>query len=363
MAAVECAFPSLPLCCTLDIFERLTCWERLRARAVSRAWNTTLSNELLWRDVDLSRRGRGEKASPSFLTAVGRIANGHITRLDFTGQMSRHERTAGVSRRELLLPAFHDFLTAHAGTLRHLVLRHNKMSSEEVRFFFLRKPGEVERVELDVECFYDEAKPLLCCEAPFETLRLRNVSVRAREHHPLTPYDFPNESAVSLARDLASCACLKELLLNNAPLHVPPVWKALSVACLKLTELSLSHCHLGPRSVPGLVLLLSEGCLTSLSINNSPDFRDDEVAPLFDQPAGISFGEALRANKKLKALELRRLRLLDVLPAGVAVIDGAVGHATLEKLQLRFDTVAVEKRSTVGDVLGRLIAAHRSSTS
>ena len=210
---------------------------------------------------------------------------------------------------------------------------------------------------MDVECFFDETKLLLCCEAPFEMLRLRSFRVTGRDNdYPLPFMIFPNDSALSLARDLPSCACLEEQTVNNAPLHVPRVWEALSVACLKLTELSLSHCHLQPHSVPGLVMLPSEGCLTSLWIGNSPDIGDGEIAPLFDEPGGIAFGDALRANKKLKALELSFLQLWDVLPAGIAIINGVVGHATLEELQLRFNSVAVEKWSTVGDVLGRLIA-------
>ena len=356
MAAVECAFPSLPLCCTLDIFERLTCWERLRARAVSRAWRATLSNGLLWRDVNLSRGVRGEEeyANAAFLTAVGRVANGHITRLDFSGQVSRDDQTAGVSRKELL----HAFLAANTGTLRHLVLRCDEMSTEEARAFFERTPREVERVEMDVECFHDEAKPLLCCEAPFESLRLQSLHVSGRRNengHALPFYVFPNESALSLARDLARCACLKELMLNNAPLHVPLVWEALSVACLKLTDLFLDACRLDPRSVPGLILLLSEGCLTRLLIDNCPD-TGVFAGPLFDEPSGIAFGDALRANKKLKALILNNVRLWDVLPAGVAVINGLVGHATLRALHLNFDKIAVESRQMVGDVFGQLIA-------
>ena len=135
--AVECAFPLLPLCCTLSIFARLTCWERRRARAVSRAWRATLSDGHLWKYVHASRYyGGGELASISFLTAVGRVANGHITYLDFSGQMHRDEQTAGVSRRELLLPALNAFLAAHAGTLRHLALRNDVMSLEEARIFF-----------------------------------------------------------------------------------------------------------------------------------------------------------------------------------------------------------------------------------
>ena len=118
MAAVECAFPSLSLCCTLNIFSRLTCWERLRSHAVSPAWRATLSNGLLWRDVDLSSLRRGEKASAAFLTAVGRVANGHITRLDFSGQMWRGEKTAGILRR-----------VGHA-TLRALHLNFDKVAVE-----------------------------------------------------------------------------------------------------------------------------------------------------------------------------------------------------------------------------------------
>ena len=160
---------------------------------------------------------------------------------------------------------------------------------------------------------------------------------------------------MSLARDLALCACLEVLEMEKAPLHVRPVWEALSVACLKLKELSLSHCSLVPRSLPGLVLLLSEGCLTSLSINNLSYFRD-EVGPHFDEPGGIAFGDALRANKRLTALVLKDVQLWGVLPAGLAVINGVVGHTTLQKLQIESNTLAVEKRQLVGDVLGRLIA-------
>ena len=335
MAAVECAFPSLPLCCTLDIFARLTCWERLRARAVSPAWGTTLSNGLLWTDVDLSLLEHDGKASVSFLTAVGRVANGHITRLDFSGQMWRGEQVAGVSRRVLLLPELLAFLAVHAGTLRHLVLRNEDMSSEDARAFFLRKPGEVERVEMDVDCFYDEAQPLLCCEAPFETLRLRSLRISGRKNDDL--YDFPNECALSLARDLPKCACLEKLALENAPLSVPPVWEALSAGFRKLTTLGtlyLWYCRLEPRSVPGLVLLLAEGCLDRLSIDNCSDDVDDVVEPLFDEPGGIAFGDALRANTKLTTLEIRSARLWDVPPAGLAIIDSIVGHASLTTLDL-----------------------------
>ena len=289
MAAEECDFfSSLPLCCTLDVFARLSSWERLRVRAVSRAWRATLSNGFLWRDVDLSRRwldlGRGnENAIASFLTAVGRVANGHITRLDFSWQMSRYEKTVGVFRCELLLRAMHAFVDAHAGTLRHLVFSDDAFASEEARAFFQRKPREVERVDMDVACFYDEAKPLLCSEPPYETLRLRSLRVSGRRNNPQPINVFPNESALLLARYLPSCACLEELTLKNAPLHVPPVWEALSAACLKLTKLSLSHCGLDPRSVPGLVLLLSNGCLASLSINH----RLAPLRPLFENLAEL----------------------------------------------------------------------------
>ena len=353
MAAVECAFPSPPLCFTLDIFARHTCWKRLRARAVSRAWRATLSNGLLWTDVDLSSGGRGEKASASFLEAVVRVANGHITRLDLSGQLSRDEEVAGVSRRDQLLAALHVFLVAHAGTLRHLVRGNECMSSEEARALFQRTPREVEQVEMGVECFHDEAKSLLCCEVPFEKLRLRSLHVNGREidHNN----EFTNESALSLALDMTSSACLEELTLNNAPLHVPLVREALSVACLKLTELSLLSCRLEPRTVPGLVLLLSHGCLTCLWADNQ-SYSDYEVGPLFDEPGGIAFGDALRANKTLKVLMLGSVQLWDELPAGLAVIDGVVGHATLKALQLDFNKVAVENRQMVGDVLGRLIA-------
>ena len=141
-----------------------------------------------------------------------------------------------------------------------------------------------------------------------------------------------------------------------APLNVPFVWEALSVACLNLTKLDLLRCHLNPSSVPGLVLLLSEGCLTSLCIINRNYDDDDETEPLFDEPGGTAFGDALRANKKLKTLDLTSVRLWDHLSAGLSVINGVVGHATLEKLDLSSNKVVVEDRQIVGDVLGRLIA-------
>ena len=319
--------------------------------------------------------------------AVGRVANGHIARLDFSGQMRRDEETAEVSMRALLLPALQTFLAAHAGTLRHLVLRHCKLSSEEALLIFQAAPREVEHVEMEVECFFDEAKPLLCREAPFETLHLKSLRVLGRESddtHRL--FDFPNESALSLARDLARCACLERLALSYAPLCVPLVCEALSVACLKLTKLTLASCGLKPRSVPGLVFLISEGCLTGLSITNlctagildddgdedddddaadeDDDFDDHhDIAPLFDEPCGIAFGDALRANKTLISLELHFVRLWDVLPAaGPAVVNGIVGHPTLEKLDIGFNKVAAENRHMVGDVLGQLISVPSALT-
>ena len=80
-------------------------------------------------------------------------------------------------------------------------------------------------------CFYDQAKPLVCRKAPFKKLRLRSLSIRARRSAQPPPlYVFPDESALSLARNLASCVYLKELMLDHAPLHVQPVWEALSVS-------------------------------------------------------------------------------------------------------------------------------------
>ena len=204
MAAVECAFPSLPLCCTLNIFARLTCWERLRSRAVSRAWHATLSNGLLWRDVDLSRQGprrhvRDKDANEAFLAAVGRVADGHITSLDISGQFWRDEATCGEARIAELRPPLHTFLAAHAGTIRHLVLRHDKMSWNFAHNFFQRAPREVERIEMELECTHDEAKSLLCREAPFEALHLQSLHIGARYDWDLHLLDFPSESALSLA--------------------------------------------------------------------------------------------------------------------------------------------------------------------
>lgn len=129
-------------------------------------------------------------------------------------------------------------------------------------------------------------------------------------------------------------------------------------ACLKLTRFTLYFCGLNPRSVPGLVLLLSEGCLTSLSISNNFTgiLPDDQNPLLFDEPGGIAFGAALRANKTLQVLHLQRVRLWDVLPVGLAVINGVVGHKMLVNFALCSNEVAAENRQMVGDALGRLIA-------
>lgn len=56
------------------------------------------------------------------------------------------------------------------------------------------------------------------------------------------------------------------------------------------------------------------------------------------------------------------MRLWDVLPAGLAVINGVVGNTTLQALHLDNNTVTVENRQMVGDVLGRLIAVPSALT-
>ena len=112
----------------------------------------------------------------------------------------------------------------------------------------------------------------------------------------------------------------------------------------------------------GAFLRPKRGCRRALSLRallltgHTPHSFSDDVVPLFDEPGGIAFGDALRANKKLTALYLRHVRLWDVFPAGVAVINGIVGHGTLKKLELYFNNVAAQNRQIVGDALGRLIA-------
>ena len=49
--------PLVPNPAVLDIFGRLTLWEKLLLGAVSRAWRHTLRDSGLWSTVDLSTAG------------------------------------------------------------------------------------------------------------------------------------------------------------------------------------------------------------------------------------------------------------------------------------------------------------------
>ena len=60
----------LPLGCTLNIFYRLTCGERLLATAVSRPWKAALLSGPLWQRVDLSDKSAEARVNDGLLRCV-----------------------------------------------------------------------------------------------------------------------------------------------------------------------------------------------------------------------------------------------------------------------------------------------------
>jgi hypothetical protein len=197
-------------------------------------------------------------------------------------------------------------------------------------------------LECDAVFHNSVALPLFRNEPPFEAVRLRSMTFSRRDD------DQPNDAA-ALAEAVVSHQTLTRLDAWDVPLTGAPLDALVQLAISRpFSQCHLNHCGLTGESLPSLTRLLREGSLEEFGCSSNH--------VLFTGQHVVTFCLALRTCV-LKSLALGFTRLFDSLPDGLAVLDALVGHPTLQTLILNFNSISKENKVTVGEALGRLVAA------
>jgi hypothetical protein len=184
---------------------------------------------------------------------------------------------------------------------------------------------------------------LLRNEPPFEAVSLRAITT-ARQRAAGQPDD-----AATLVEAVASHETLSQLRLRGVPLNGPPLDALVQLAISRpFSQCHLEYCRMTGESLSSLTRLLRDGSLEDFScLSNYHMFTGQHVA---------AFCLALRSCK-LNSLDLSATRFFDSLPDGLAVLDALIGHQTLQTLALSSNLPSEENKRTVGEALGRLVAA------
>jgi hypothetical protein len=332
------ALPPLPVSLALALFALLPVDARLRCREVCRGWRAVLMERSLWLRLDLSSASGGlsRPATDALLWAAASRAGGQLQSLD----VSECHRITHACLLEVL--------TANAGALRELrawtanVRPPTEFASAAA---LLRAAPQLRAFDTDVYCkSVAEAHRLLRNEGAFAPLRLRRLKVT---------FDLRTEAAVlSLAADVTAHANLVGIFLSRAPLDTLAALDSIVAAALanRFSDLTLSNCRLCPASAPALERLLGGGALRSLGIGT-------RNAPLLDAAAAAVLGDALRANRTLKALLLPKTALWHDPTVAVALLGAITAHGSLQQVSLHENPIG-DAQDAAGTALGALVAAN-----
>jgi hypothetical protein len=349
--AVDDFFPfaALPPALALKIFAALPADTRLRCTEVCKAWCAAVAERSLWTRLDLSETsGVTHRVTPALLRAAAAKARGALTALDISGVWQRLHAN-GVLR---------DVLAANAGTLRELRCLRGRgqiwMTVPFIEALLIAAP-QLRVCEADVYVMNAaEARAALRNEGVFEQLRLRTANLNLFRADEVTH--------LLLFADVAAHASLVELVLLNPTFVAPAMLDAFVDAALSLPLLrtvSFSGCSLSPASVPVLARLLGSGTLSTISMHQARPFP---YVALFDEPAAIVLGDALRANNTLTSLALAGIcQVWSNHAAACALLGALTGHVSLREIRVGGDAYTalppLAERLHAGALLGALIAA------
>ena len=293
----------LPLACALDVFARLSCGERLFCMAVSKPWRAALSRGSLWRDVDISATSGEAVVNDGLLRCISRVARGHLRSHDVSGRLHFDAApllgdTERMEQYNVSWDTLVQVVASQPASLRRLcLLRCVDLSVPGRLKALLESAPLLERVEVDVKCSPDNARPLLLREHPFEALRMLKLRMEPEEG---VAVDAASIEMLSCGIEAHSSLVVLEIL--NSPLQHGHVFSALAAASLHIVKLTLSYCNLDSSSIPGLTVLVDKGALSKLFIVN------DDIA-LFHAAETRAFAKAVHDNRTLTSLYLHRVGL------------------------------------------------------
>jgi hypothetical protein len=344
-------FASLPPPLALRVFLALPADARGRACCVCRAWRDALDDPSLWSRLDMSFLDTDDESFWAvWLGAAGR-ARGQLHHLD-------------VSQHSVQLAALHPVLTANAGSLRELHLRH---LYGEVDWYAIGATVEVVVAAAPllqvltaeyVTCSWENASRMLRVEPPFAPLQMRrSLEVSFSADRLVGGMERFGPFAAALA-DAALQPALGRLCVRLVDTAQPALMGALVDAALarRLLELRLDRCT--PPDAAPLARLLAEGSLAALEIGSWTIWGVDAGTPaLFDAAGAALVADALRVNTTLTKLDLYRARFCVDMRVAEAILGALVGHHSLRTLEVACATDLVPHCSALGNALAELIAA------
>ena len=334
-------FASLPHAVALTIFGFVRADQRARIALVCRAWRDALADPAAWTCLNLSTvewGGVTVAVTDATLRAAAARGNGRLCELYLD---DRDNLTTAVRL---------DVVTANAGTLRSLsclacTVDQNRPFQEVEAL--VRAAPHLEEFRVDAMATVEQALRMLRNESPFETLELRSLCVSAVEER------VDEAGVLELATALQGRLSLDTLDLRGLPLQIPAALDAVCAAqaALKVPNLMLTDCHLGPAAVPALVRLIRGDKCTGLTIKNGG-------VQLLDEAAGMQLASAFATNG-MQHVILDNVDLWNDLNAAVAVLQALTRHPTLHWLELIRNVPA--NAAAAGVALGALLAANSST--
>ena len=246
-----------------------------------------------------------------------------------------------------------DAVKANTGALRRLDLRSTPFFSALVEYdweyLFKEDVDEVLDAaqgllsfDVDVRVGFGDARTLLARQGRYSVVRIRRLIVD----------ECSDEEATQIAADIRLHPSLQELCIWDSPIDTPAALDALVdvvIAC-GLSGLNFFNSGLGPQLATHLTRLLRGAPRLSTLLITSDDVLDETSTPIL--------AAALRASL-LTALELYAAGLWENEDEGNMVVDGLVGHPTLEGISLASNRILFDDpHNTVGACLARLVAAN-----
>lgn len=257
--------------------------------------------------------------------------------------------------------------------LRHLSVLCPYLLDEEVAWFPLTRtlrsllnaaPAFLITLHTDVECSFTQAHKMMTREAPFGSLSLRRLVLRADwaaesdgEGDDTDDADDEHARFMAFTNDMALCPSLHEVALANARGYNTAVAIPAFVDVALANDVTALHflgCDLLPSSLASLARLVRRldhfvlSCGLLFDMINGPVFCDE-------------FCAALRFNTVMVCLTLNHTGLWNHPFAGRAVVDALAGHPSIRYLNLCGNVVASGERIFVGACLARLITANALS--